>query len=89
MSWDVWIVNVPEGLESFDELPAGHEFPPIVRTKIIEAGRRHLGSVEPRCWSGADGAFVAVSDEKESFLAINGPSQENSACRRSPTPLAP
>ena len=73
MSWGVWIVNAPAGLASFDELSAGHEFPPIDRTRIIDVARRHLGDVEPRGCSESESAFVAVPDDQASFLAINGP----------------
>lgn len=73
MSWDVWIVNVPEGLQSFDELPADYELAPIGRATIIDVSRRHLGHVEPRGWSETHGAFVAVSDNDAVFLAIDGP----------------
>lgn len=80
MSWTVVIMHLPEGAESFSDIPPDYNPPPLgTRDGLIALFKERFGSVdlsEPE-WIkfGAD-VFPFRSEETVTLLTVRNPSEE-------------
>lgn len=69
MSWDVWIIRPPEGVEKVSDLSSESVLSPFNRREVHAAAQAAFGRVE----IGRIGIFAPVDLVDASFLRFDGP----------------